>query len=236
MLKYFLATLLIVTLAVFTLIYRLGGFMNVDVEFKEEGPFQIAYQTHLGPYHTIVATIEAVEREVKSKGDPCRFSFGEYLDDPKTTAEDRLRSRGGCFVEANSSLLTNGMKTSGNVTEKSVTINANGDSAIKNTNLAGDDNSDLSGLANATSEEFLPTNARSKNIIPLKIKIIPRRLYLKLKFSGAPSIAPYKVYPKADQEALSRNLVRESSVIERYEVTSEKMGETTYFFPVKPRS
>lgn len=100
MAKYVVSTILLVIVAILYLGYRMGLHQNVNVELQTEGPFYLLHAPHIGPYHMIVPTIETVEKYVKAHGGDCRFSFGEYLDDPKTVAEDRLRSRGGCFVDS----------------------------------------------------------------------------------------------------------------------------------------
>ena len=40
------------------------------------------------------------EAWAKSIGEKCAISFGEYIDNPETTDEDRLRSRGGCVLSS----------------------------------------------------------------------------------------------------------------------------------------
>jgi len=76
-----------------------GAFKSVSVEQGERGPYTIIYKTHVGPYHKIVATIEDVEKWARNNNLKCRLSFGEYLDDPRTTEEGRLNSRGGCLID-----------------------------------------------------------------------------------------------------------------------------------------
>lgn len=80
------------------LAYYLGVFKPVTLDFGEFGPFHLVYKKHVGAYHKIVPVIEDVERWVKSKGESCQRSFGEYIDDPKKVEQDRLRSNGGCIV------------------------------------------------------------------------------------------------------------------------------------------
>lgn len=76
----------------------LGAFKPVEISMGEFGPFHLVYKKHLGAYHKIVPVIEDVEQWVKSQGDPCNLSFGEYFDDPKKVEQERLRSNGGCVV------------------------------------------------------------------------------------------------------------------------------------------
>lgn len=92
-------TVLIVTGLILTLMVRLGAFRPVELTYNTRGPIKVVYKPHVGPYHQIVPTIEEVESWAKQNGEPCRLSFGEYLDDTDLTDEDRLRSNGGCVVE-----------------------------------------------------------------------------------------------------------------------------------------
>ncbi len=77
----------------------LGAWKPVIVAEKKMPAFQLIYKEHIGTYYKIVPTIEEVEKWAKAQGLDCRLSFGLYLNDPKTTEESRLRSRGGCVVD-----------------------------------------------------------------------------------------------------------------------------------------
>ncbi|MEY4616876.1 MAG: hypothetical protein RJB66_1836 [Pseudomonadota bacterium] len=81
------------------LAYYLGVFKPVVLGIGDFGPHQLVYKKHMGAYHKIVPTIEDVERFVRSKGEPCKISFGEFLDDPKKVEQDRLRANVGCLVD-----------------------------------------------------------------------------------------------------------------------------------------
>ena len=97
--RYLLLPLLIAILVfAFYLMNYLGTFKPVIIEEKKAGPFQMIYKNHVGPYHKIVPVIEEVEKWAKAQGYDCKVSFGEYLDNPETSEEARLRSRGGCVV------------------------------------------------------------------------------------------------------------------------------------------
>lgn len=78
---------------------RVGAFKEVVIEVTEMGPYQVVSKPHVGAYHKIVSAIEEVEAWAKANGESCRFSFGEFLDDPKVVDEDRLKSTGGCVVQ-----------------------------------------------------------------------------------------------------------------------------------------
>lgn len=78
---------------------RVGAFKDVAIEVGERGPFKVVSKRHDGAYHKIVPVIEEVEKWARANSEPCRLSFGEFLDDPKVVDEDRLKSNGGCVVE-----------------------------------------------------------------------------------------------------------------------------------------
>ncbi len=98
--KYLVAFVVIFVVGlVLNLMMRLGSFKPVAIFEAEKGPIQIVFKKHVGAYHLIVPVIEEVEKWAKANGETCRLSFGEFLDDPDKTVEDRLRSNGGCIVE-----------------------------------------------------------------------------------------------------------------------------------------
>lgn len=60
------------------------------------------------------------------------------------------------------------------------------------------------------------------------------RPYVIAEFSGAPSIGPFKVYPRVKSYLANHNLRQDGAVIEIYHVKPEDQVETTYLFPVAP--
>lgn len=93
------ATVLMIAGVVLSLMYRLGSFKPVTFERKtKNGPYILLAREHLGPYHKIAQMISEIETWARSQGEPCTLTFGEYLDNPDNTDEDRLRSRGGCLI------------------------------------------------------------------------------------------------------------------------------------------
>lgn len=90
--------LAVVVFAVF-LYFRLGMNKPVELSAKEQGPFATLYLEHTGPYYKIAEKIDTVEAWAKANSVSCAKTFGEYIDDPKTVAEDRLQSRGGCIID-----------------------------------------------------------------------------------------------------------------------------------------
>ena len=94
-----LFALFVVAGFVLSLFFRLGAFREVTINTGNEGPLRIVYKVHIGAYHKIVPVIQEVETWAKAHGEPCRLSFGEYIDDPANSVEDRMHSNGGCLVE-----------------------------------------------------------------------------------------------------------------------------------------
>ncbi len=63
-------------------------------------------------------------------------------------------------------------------------------------------------------------------------KEIPRRLFVRAAFEGAPSIGPQKVYPRVAQFMIDNGLKQDGAVIEMYErVADSQQIKTHYFFP-----
>lgn len=84
---------------VLSLMFRLGAFKSVALSESDAGPFKIVSKLHVGPYHKIVPVIEEVEKWARANNEPCKLSFGEFLDNIETVPEDRLKSNAGCIVE-----------------------------------------------------------------------------------------------------------------------------------------
>lgn len=89
---------LIAAIALGVYIY-VGGYKPVVTEIADVGPMKVVYKENLGAYHKIMTVLNEVETWAKENGEACKLTFGEYLDNPKIVAEDRLRSNGGCVVE-----------------------------------------------------------------------------------------------------------------------------------------
>ncbi len=62
---------------------------------------------------------------------------------------------------------------------------------------------------------------------------LPRRRYVEAQFDGAPSIGPYKVYPKALSYLEEKGKKLAGPVMEVYRVTSRFNVETKYLFPIE---
>ena len=109
MLKWLLGTLLGVLLGILAYFsWHLGAFKPVNLVEKQVGPLQLIYKSHVGPYHKIVSTLDEVEKWAKENHVPCAQTFGEFLDNPNTVEEGRLRANCGCVVsfDAQTSPLT----------------------------------------------------------------------------------------------------------------------------------
>ena len=99
MIKWVLATVFatILGFGLYLAIY-LGVFSPVKISEGEAPPFILLSKSHIGPYDKIVPIIEEVESWAKARGIDCTQSFGLYEDDPNETEQERLRSRGGCWI------------------------------------------------------------------------------------------------------------------------------------------
>jgi AraC family transcriptional regulator len=91
-------TLAVIIGLILSLCFYLGAFKSVSFSVADAGPYKLVYKLHTGAYHKIVPDIETVERWAVANGEACQTSFGEYLENPDTTDEDRLHSNGGCVV------------------------------------------------------------------------------------------------------------------------------------------
>jgi AraC family transcriptional regulator len=85
-------------LGIYLFVY-LGGWKEVSVTKATLPEMQLLYKVHRGAYHKIVTAIESVEQFARSRGIPCPRTFGEYLDNPRQVAEERLTSHAGCVLE-----------------------------------------------------------------------------------------------------------------------------------------
>lgn len=98
--RYILLPLLIAIIVyAFYLAQYLGAFKSVIIAESKAGPFHFLYKTHVGPYHKINESLQEVESWAKSNSINCKLTFGEYLDNPETTEEKRLRANVGCLLD-----------------------------------------------------------------------------------------------------------------------------------------
>ena len=96
-----LVGLVILTVAALfiTFFYRVGAYKDAVIEEGMRGPFKTVSKPHLGAYHQIMPVLVEVETWAKKSGEPCKITYGEFIDNPEVTEEDRLRSNAGCVVE-----------------------------------------------------------------------------------------------------------------------------------------
>lgn len=99
MLKHLLfAVLLGIVVLLSYVAYHVGYFKSVNISLQTGRSFTLVGLAHLGPYHKIIDKIKLVESELNQMPMGCQYSFGLYLDDPRTTEQERLKSFGGCVV------------------------------------------------------------------------------------------------------------------------------------------
>jgi AraC family transcriptional regulator len=95
---FFLALVAVfATLAVYLFFY-LGFYKPVEISVAIRGPFHLLYRPHTGAYHLIGPVIGEVEAWAAQNHVICEKTFGEYIDDPSSIDQDRLRSHGGCMI------------------------------------------------------------------------------------------------------------------------------------------
>lgn len=93
------ALLGLVVVAAVAFSWRTGLFLPVTLEEKPWPSMRVLWKTHVGPYHTVLADLEEVEKWVKENAHlNCDETFGEYLDDPSVVEHERLRAHVGCLI------------------------------------------------------------------------------------------------------------------------------------------
>ncbi len=98
--RYVLVFVLVVILSFCGfLAYHLGALKSVTIGEQTKGPLLMVYKDFTGPYHKTVSVISEVEKWALEKGYDCHLSFGQYMDDPQSIEEARLKSRGGCLMD-----------------------------------------------------------------------------------------------------------------------------------------
>jgi len=85
------------TLAIYLFFY-LGFYKPVDIAVADRPELKLLFKPHMGAYHFIGPVIREVEAWSAQNHVACDKTFGEYIDDPASVDQDRLRSRGGCLV------------------------------------------------------------------------------------------------------------------------------------------
>ncbi len=102
MIRWILATLFALAVGTGIHLYKhLGMALDAEIVGEQAASFEFLLKSHLGPYQEINQTISEVEAWAFKNGLSCKKTFGIYIDDPGKVDEDRLRSEGGCLLEAN---------------------------------------------------------------------------------------------------------------------------------------
>jgi effector-binding domain-containing protein len=94
------ATGLVIVAMILYLLLHLGIQKPVQIELATAPTLKLLYKEHVGSYYKINEKIQAVEAWAQQNQIPCALTFGEYIDDPASVEEERLRSHGGCIVES----------------------------------------------------------------------------------------------------------------------------------------
>jgi len=96
--SFLLFTLVLIFSVAIYLYFFLGFLKPVHIADETRTKVLTLGKPHLGAYHEILPTIEAVEQFAKDNKIPCPKTFGHYLDDPDRVDVPRLRSVAGCIV------------------------------------------------------------------------------------------------------------------------------------------
>jgi DNA gyrase inhibitor GyrI len=132
--RYILLPLVVAIVVFFSYVLSyLGFFKPVVIDEKEMPAMHLLYKEHNGAYHKIAPVIEEVEHWATENKIDCSKSFGYYLDNPDVVEEDRLRSWGGCVIDAGAPLpphLPEGFKTAELAAHKYVVAVFEGSPAI----------------------------------------------------------------------------------------------------------
>lgn len=101
MVKGFVGTLLTAAIALFIYLYiYLGAYRGVEFKQESRAELHLLFKPHMGAYHQIGETFKEVEAYALKHKIDCSKTFGEYLDDPSSVDQDRLRSNIGCYISA----------------------------------------------------------------------------------------------------------------------------------------
>lgn len=85
-------------------------------------------------------------------------------------------------------------------------------------------------IIDGADSQFLSSLKLSDGVLS---KVQPSRRAVIAKFSGAPSISPFKVYPKVEDFLQEKNLQSTGAVFEIYSFDSERSAATEYVFTLK---
>lgn len=89
----FLLSLLSVAVFIF---FRIGAYKGVEVVRTPMPAYDIYFKVHRGPYHEIINDLKSVESKLDELGQPCKKTFGMFLNDPELVDHKLLLSLVGC--------------------------------------------------------------------------------------------------------------------------------------------
>jgi hypothetical protein len=98
-LKWLLIVIVVLVLVVLGWLAYMGVFTTPKVSVQKIGPYTLVYEEYTGPYSGSGPVIGRVYSALKADGIETRKGFGIYLNDPKNTTPDQLRSLLGCVLE-----------------------------------------------------------------------------------------------------------------------------------------
>jgi len=101
LLKWLLVIFLVLVVALLAFLAYLGVFSTPKVTEQQVGPYTLVYEDYIGPYSNTGQVLSKVYNALKKDGIVTLKGFGIYLNDPKTTTPDKLRSQIGCVLEEN---------------------------------------------------------------------------------------------------------------------------------------
>lgn len=79
---------------------NLGLFITINIKEKIMGPFELIYKEYIGPYKDTGKIQDEIYYSLLNKDNIETYKgFGIYYDDPKTTPDNKLRSKSGCILE-----------------------------------------------------------------------------------------------------------------------------------------
>ena len=97
--KILIIILVILVITASGLAFYLDIFSKVQVIEKTMGPYVLIYEPYVGNYNTVSTTMDQVYNAVSAEQIKTTRGFGIYLDDPKTTPKEQLRSELGVILE-----------------------------------------------------------------------------------------------------------------------------------------
>lgn len=76
-----------------------GLFSSAQITLTEHGPYRYAYLSAEGPYSKLAGIRGKVEGLLRQQGINPQHSITVIIDDPRTTAPDKLRARTGFLID-----------------------------------------------------------------------------------------------------------------------------------------